>query len=397
MNMNKGHKANNHGSLLRLLMALLFLFINGNLFAIDFEVNGILYTTSNNTNNNVKVTGKNKSYSGAITIPETVLYQGTIYAVTSIGEDAFYGDKSITSIVIPQSITFIDESAFWGCENIEAVYISSIDSWINITFDNSSGNPLHYAHHLYVDGIEVNDIVIPEGITLLDDYAFTGFVGLKSVTLPSTLEGLSREFRGCANLEKVISKSITPPGIEDKVSGPFDNISPNAILQVPKGCKSNYLASNYWNKTFKEIIEESVSFNLSITAYGNGSVSYNGITIRGNTSSFTVNEGTSATITFTPDSGYRIASVKVNNTDVTSSVSNNKYTISNIKANTTMEVVFGEEINTVTIDNITYYLNHNEKTAEVTFMATNDGRYTVDVVIPTSINNNGTTYSVTSL
>ena len=53
-----------------------------------------------------------------------------------------------------------------------------------------------------------------------------------------------------------------------------------------------------------------------------------------------MNEGTSATITFTPDNGYRIASVKVNDIDVTSSVSDNWYTISNITANTTLSVVF---------------------------------------------------------
>ena len=53
-----------------------------------------------------------------------------------------------------------------------------------------------------------------------------------------------------------------------------------------------------------------------------------------------MNEGTSATISFTPDNGYRIKSVRLNNADVTSSVTNNSYTISNISANTTLEVEF---------------------------------------------------------
>lgn len=51
----------------------------------------------------------------------------------------------------------------------------------------------------------------------------------------------------------------------------------------------------------------------------------------------------------------------------------------------------------VEVNGIYYNLKTSAKTAEVTFMATNDGRYTVDVVIPTSINNSGTTYSVTSV
>ena len=82
------------------------------------------------------------------------------------------------------------------------------------------------------------------------------------------------------------------------------------------------------------------TYILSISTSGNGSATYNNTAVRGKTSSFTVNEGTSATITFTPDAGYRIASVKLNGTDVTSSVANNKYIISNITANTTLAVIF---------------------------------------------------------
>ena len=89
------------------------------------------------------------------------------------------------------------------------------------------------------------------------------------------------------------------------------------------------------------------TYTLSITATGNGSATYDGTTIRSKTSTFTVNEGTSATISFTPDNGYRIKSVKVNNTNVTSSVSKKQYTISSISENTMLEVEF--EIMTYTL------------------------------------------------
>ena len=83
-----------------------------------------------------------------------------------------------------------------------------------------------------------------------------------------------------------------------------------------------------------------ISYTLSIKASGNGSATYAGTTVRGKTSTFTVDEGTSATISFNPDNGYRIKSVKVNNTNVTSSVSNNKYIVNNISKNTSVEVEF---------------------------------------------------------
>ena len=79
---------------------------------------------------------------------------------------------------------------------------------------------------------------------------------------------------------------------------------------------------------------------LSISASGNGNVFYNGAAIRNESKSFSIYKGTSATISFTPDNGYRIASVKVNNTDVTSQVKNNQYTVSSISINTTVSVAF---------------------------------------------------------
>ena len=104
------------------------------------------------------------------------------------------------------------------------------------------------------------------------------------------------------------------------------------------------MAFTGWTMFFDEVIEEVEAtvptYTFSITASGNGSATYNGTAIRGKTTSFTVNEGTSATITFAPDAGYRIASVKVNDVDVTASITNNKYTINNITANTTLVVTF---------------------------------------------------------
>ena len=55
-----------------------------------------------------------------------------------------------------------------------------------------------------------------------------------------------------------------------------------------------------------------------------------------------MNEGTDATIVFSSDDGNSIASVIVNNSDVTSQVSENSYTISNITADTTLTVTFQE-------------------------------------------------------
>ena len=54
----------------------------------------------------------NNEYSGNVTIPESVVYEGKPYRVTSIGDDAFYGCSGLTSVVIGSGVTSIGEGAF---------------------------------------------------------------------------------------------------------------------------------------------------------------------------------------------------------------------------------------------------------------------------------------------
>ena len=82
--------------------------------AHDFEVAGIYYNITDETNKTVRVTYRGSSYSaysneytGDVTIPETVTYNSVTYSVTSIGESAFYNCDGLTSITIPNSVTTI--------------------------------------------------------------------------------------------------------------------------------------------------------------------------------------------------------------------------------------------------------------------------------------------------
>ena len=123
----------------------------------------------------------------------------------------------------------------------------------------------------------------------------------------------------------------------------------NGTDVTSKVISNKYTISNITADVTLAVTFEAVTHTLSITASGNGSATYNSTAIRGKTQTFTVNEGTSATVTFTPDAGYRIASVKVNGTDVTTSVVNNKYTISNITADVTLAVTFEVITHTLSI------------------------------------------------
>ena len=81
--------------------------------AYDFEVNGIYYNIGY-WNDIASVTYKGSSYdayaneySGTVTIPSEVTYEGITYSVTSIGSEAFSYCSGLTSVEIPNSVTTV--------------------------------------------------------------------------------------------------------------------------------------------------------------------------------------------------------------------------------------------------------------------------------------------------
>ena len=58
-----------------------------------------------------------------IKIPSTVEKDGVTYTVTAIAEKAFYGNETLTSIIIPDSVTSIGTGAFSNCPNLTKVTI----------------------------------------------------------------------------------------------------------------------------------------------------------------------------------------------------------------------------------------------------------------------------------
>ena len=157
-----------------------------------------------------------------------------------------------------------------------------------------------------------------------------------------------------------------------------------------------YSISNITTNTTVDVTFEAIpvtTYSLSITASGNGSVNFDGTTVKNRTQSFTLNEGSDATITFNPDNGNSVSSVKVNGRDVTSQVTGNRYTISNITANTTLEVSFQEDVNALTVDGLNYIVtSQSDKT--VTFTG---GDFGLVLTVPATVTQNGTTWKVTGI
>ncbi len=223
---------------LLLLLSVLLAF-GQNAFAYDFS-----YTYQGKTlyytirGNGVYVanpmTGNNPIYvAGNVVIPDSVEYNDTVYAVTSIGSYAFQHCNGLTSVTIPNSVTSIGYNAFDGCSGLTSVTIpSSVTSISNFAFWHCFGltsivveaGNTHYDSRDSCNAIIQTDLnqliqgcnstVIPNSVTSIKSYAFNGFSGLTSVTIPNMVTSIGgHAFEGCSGLTSVIiPDSVTTIG-----------------------------------------------------------------------------------------------------------------------------------------------------------------------------------------
>ncbi|MDD2488720.1 MAG: leucine-rich repeat protein [Bacteroidales bacterium] len=156
-------------------------------------------------------------YSGVVSIPDSVLYSGNYYKVTSIGGYAFCNCSGLTSISIPSSVTSIGNSAFINNTSLDTVYFNTINcSYMgNFTYpvfqgcNNLSeviiGNSVqNIPNFAFQNCTELTSITIPNSVTSIGDAAFYHCTGLISITISNSVTSIGHcTFQGCTGLTSI--------------------------------------------------------------------------------------------------------------------------------------------------------------------------------------------------
>ena len=117
-----------------------------------------------------------------------------------IGDYAFSGCSSLTSLTLPSSVTLIGGHAFEKCSGLTSLTLpSSVTSIGEFAFRYCSG---------------LTSLTIPSGVTTIDYYAFADCRGLTSLTLPSSVTSIGgHAFAWCSGLTSLtLHSSVTSIG-----------------------------------------------------------------------------------------------------------------------------------------------------------------------------------------
>lgn len=238
--------------ILKLSHLLIAVLLPANAIAYNFEVDGIYYDIYGEE---VTVTAKeydvfsgySSDYTGNVSIPANVFWNGHNYSVTKIGDEAFCNCDGLTNISIPNSITSIGDAAFYGCTSLTSINIPNSVTYIgisafrgcnelnNISIPNSvthignlafaetswysnQPNGLIYAGlvaYKYKGTMpEGTNIEIKEGTTEITNSAFSGCSGLTNITIPNTVVSIGDcAFINCNKLTSIdIPNSVVSIG-----------------------------------------------------------------------------------------------------------------------------------------------------------------------------------------
>ena len=226
------------------------------MLALEVEIDGMKFDLETIEKQATVMYDGSGKYSGEVVIPESVVYEGTVYSVTGIGAWAFIGCSGLKSVTIPNSVTIIWDCAFEDCSGLTSVTIPNSVTSIGVAaFSGCSG---------------LTSVSIGNSVESIGGGAFSGCSGLTSVSIGNSVTSIGNAaFRDCSGLTSVtIGNSVTSIGyiafancpdlldvycyaekVPSTKSDAFNGSNPeNATLNVPNASIDRYKARAPWSK-----------------------------------------------------------------------------------------------------------------------------------------------------
>ena len=149
--------------------------------------------------------------------------------------DNYYGrfPSSLISVYIGKNITTIYDE-FNDCTNLQEVHISDLYAWCKCKYEFGF-NPTRHGHNLYLNNKLITDLVIPEGITIINNDAFYGCDKIISVTFPDNVTSIGKSaFQDCIGLTEI----IIPSNVTNIANRTFFNCRSLAKVTIPSSVTS---------------------------------------------------------------------------------------------------------------------------------------------------------------
>ena len=283
---------------------------------------------------------------GALTIPDSVTYNGTTYSVTTIGNfafnncsgltsvtiggsvttignyafdrcsgltsvtiggsvttigyNAFYMCRGLTSVTIPNSVTSIGNYAFMDCSGLTSVTIGdSVTTIGNFAFMDCSGltsvtiggSVTTIGTNAFYLCSSLSSVTIPNSVTTIGGSAFNGCSGLTSVTIGGSVTTIADQaFANCNGMTEITCLATGAPTLGNNV---FYNVPSTIPVYIPCGSQSSYASSWRYFSNFNEIFLPTLTAQSSDTTMGTVAI----------TTSPTCSDSI-AVVTATANSGY---------------------------------------------------------------------------------------------
>ena len=201
------------------------------------------YLGINGTFDDFKYTGHKDDYGNAylrlisyvgeaenVSVPTSINVNGENIPVKEIGKNAFKDNKTLKSIILPETITSIGEYAFSGCSSITSITIPDACTSIQGYAFNGCSN--------------LKSATIGENskLTIIESYAFLDCSSLMSIFIPDSVSTIeSYAFSGCSNLTIYCKAENSGNGWESS----WDEASSSITAPSVMGCNGGGIFEDY--------------------------------------------------------------------------------------------------------------------------------------------------------